>query len=70
MTNHFPYAVHMLNLGKFAYMHQICLRLKSLAAIKEDTSDMDFSYLKEELEREIREIEEDACERYTDWATD
>ena len=69
MTNRFPYATHMLNLGRHGYMFRICAMLQTLAEIEEDKS-MDFTELKEDLERDIRNVEREAEERYTDWATD
>jgi len=76
MTNLYPYSVRMLNMGRFAYLHQItnCLvRIKETEEFLNDSNDYvreDAALLIEELREEIEEIEQRAEERYSDWATD
>lgn len=70
MNVRFPYATHMLNLGKHEYMFRICSMLQVLAEIAEDTSGINYTDLIEELEYDIRAVEREAQDRYTDWATD
>ncbi|KPK59036.1 MAG: hypothetical protein AMJ59_12750 [Gammaproteobacteria bacterium SG8_31] len=75
MTNRFPYATKMLNLGKHGYMLRITI---SLAKIEETKAEMmldsDMINSAEELIRylnaEIIREEADAEECYTDWASD
>ena len=77
MTNRFPYATKMLNLGKHGYMHRITISLAKIEETKADLAlggDDDIINSAEELIRyfnaEIVREEVDAEERYTDWASD
>ncbi len=76
MTGLYPYSVAMLNLGRFAYLHQItnCLvRIEEAKALLNDANDYvreGAASLIEDLREEIVEIEQRAEERYNDWATD
>ena len=76
MTNRFPFATKMLDLGKFGYMHRITNALVKIAETEALLNDSDVEvragaveltyYLNNEIEAE----EKDAEERYNDWATD
>jgi len=76
MTNLYPYSSAMLNLGRFAYLHQITnnlVRIKETELLLNDANDYvreGAASLIEDLREEIEEIEQDAEERYNDWATD
>ena len=60
MTDRFPYATQMLNLGDHSYMFRICSMLETLQQIAEDTSGTDFTELKDDLEYDIRNVEREA----------
>ena len=76
MTNRFPFATKMLNLGKFGYMHRITNALVKIAETEAFLNDSDLDVrasaieLTHYLNNEIEAEEMDAEERYTDWATD
>lgn len=72
----YPYSVKMLNLGHFAYLHQItnCLvRIKEAEEFLNDPNDYvreDAALLIEELREKIADVEQHAEERINDWASD
>lgn len=76
MPGLYPYSVAMLNLGRFAYLHQITnnlVRIKECEELLNDANDyvrQEAALLIEDLREEIEEIEQRAEERYNDWATD
>jgi len=76
MTNRFPYATKMLNLGKHGYMLRITNALAKIEEAKPllNDSDLDVRASAQELTyyltNTIEAEEADAEERYTDWASD
>ena len=76
MNGLYPYSVWMLNVGRYGYMHRITNNLVAIEEAKtllNDANDLvreGAVQLIEELRETIAEIEQDAEERYNDWATD